>query len=395
MTSVEWLPGHGDHEEGDAPPPDYNPAETKLRRLDVARMLRTNPPPIPWLVEPLLIPGELTMLTGREGRGKSMLSQALAVALADPAAGGAVLGMPVEIGNVLIVDAENGPNEIHRRLHGTGLTDPSRYCVFEALGLRLQDPDDLDGLHKIIRREKPAVVILDSLVSLAPGVKENDTHTMQPLLQGIQTVARNTGAAILLLHHAGKGETGQEYRGSSAIGGVVTLGVTMTAHVGDPDAERRELRWWKHRPCAKPDPIWLRISTDDGRLRLEPTEPFEGLETGAPARDGMAAQIVETLRDGGPANSKAALARRVGRGRDDDTYQRAIDSLIGSGRVGQEGRRLFLPGVAGHVATATPHATNGPEKRGVVLGFPRGSNATPQNGTPPIEGIFGADEDGA
>lgn len=383
MSAPVWLPGHGDHEEGEAPPPDYNPAEGKLRRLDVARMLRTNPPPIPWLVEPLLIPGELTMLTGREGRGKSMLSQALAVALADPAAGGAVLGMPVKIGNVLIIDAENGPNEVHRRLHGTGLTDPARYSVYEALGLRLQDPDDLAGLHKIVRREKPAVVILDSLVSLAPGVKENEVGPVQVLLQGVQAIARETGAAILLLHHAGKGETGSEYRGSSAIGGVVTLGVTMTAHEGDPDQARRQLRWWKCRPCAKPDPIWLRITADDGRLRLEPTEPFEGLETGAPVRDGVAGVIVESLRDQGSAVNAARLAERIGRRRDDKTYRAALDKLVEAGHVLRDGDGLRVPGgaVVPFVVPTTPQ-----DNRCGVVAETLGARGTTTTAT---EGIFG------
>ena len=47
-------------------------ASPKLRVLDVEQMLATEPPPVPWVVEPLLAEGFVTMLAGREGQGKSM-----------------------------------------------------------------------------------------------------------------------------------------------------------------------------------------------------------------------------------------------------------------------------------------------------------------------------------
>lgn len=359
---------------------------TVLRKLDVGEMLTRNPPPIPWLVEPLLIPGELTMLTGREGRGKSMLSQALAVAIADQAAGGEVLGMPVEIGNVLIVDAENGPNEIHRRLHGTGLTNPDRYSVYEAAGLRLREQEHLDQLHRLVKAEEPTVVVLDSLVSLAPGLRENDAHEVQPLMQGIQAIARDTGAAILLLHHAGKGDTGADYRGSSAIGGVVTLAVSMTAHDGDPDAARRELRWWKCRPCAKPEPIWLRITTDDGRLRLLPAEPFESTEVpGAPVRSALQDVIVASLRDDGPARSRAALAERLGKRRDDKTFREALALLEGLHTVMIDAKSVRLREIPLPVVPAVVPTTPGTTERGVVPSAPRDAGYHTTHETPDWE----------
>ena len=345
-----------------------------LRKLDVESMLARKPPPIPWLVEPLLIPGELTMLTGREGRGKSMLSQALAVAIADETAGGQVLGMSVAIGNVLIVDAENGPNEIHRRLHGTGLRDPARYHVYEAAGLRLRDQEHLAKLHELVRAERPTVVVLDSLVSLAPGLRENDAHEVQPLMQGIQAIARDTGAAILLLHHAGKGDTGADYRGSSAIGGVVTLAVSMIAHDGDPDPARRELRWWKCRPCAKPEPIWLQITTEGGRLQLLPAEPFDNTGVpGAPVRSELKDEIVAALRDGGPAPSAAEVARRVGRRRDDKTFREALAMLEGLQVVTKDAKGVRLQGVPLPVVPPVVPTTPGTTERGVVPETPGGA----------------------
>jgi hypothetical protein len=40
----------------------------KLRELDVATMVRTTPPPVPWVVAGLVVEGMLTVLNGREAR---------------------------------------------------------------------------------------------------------------------------------------------------------------------------------------------------------------------------------------------------------------------------------------------------------------------------------------
>lgn len=49
----------------------------RLTRLDTGQMLRTPPPDVPWLVEPVLADGLLTIVAGREGEGKSMLSRSV------------------------------------------------------------------------------------------------------------------------------------------------------------------------------------------------------------------------------------------------------------------------------------------------------------------------------
>ena len=74
MTSV--------HDYVDADPgPEEESAVQVLRVLDVEMMLATLPPPVPWVVEPILARGCVTIPAGREGRGKSMLALALAAGI--------------------------------------------------------------------------------------------------------------------------------------------------------------------------------------------------------------------------------------------------------------------------------------------------------------------------
>ena len=130
--------------------------KTALRLLDVASMSNTDPPPVAWIAEPVLVRGAVTMLAGREGTGKS----ALALALASSVGRGVPLGhiRSPNQATVLYVDAENSGPEIHRRVHGLR-ADPARLSYAEADGFDLHR--DLDQLiasgFAVVRDEREAI----------------------------------------------------------------------------------------------------------------------------------------------------------------------------------------------------------------------------------------------
>lgn len=86
-----------------------------LRFYDVDTMLRTQPPPIPWLLPGILARGTLTLLAGQPKTGKSMLGLRFAAAIGH---GASVLGRQCEQGRALIIDGENGEEIAHRRASG-------------------------------------------------------------------------------------------------------------------------------------------------------------------------------------------------------------------------------------------------------------------------------------
>lgn len=321
-----------------------------LKRLDVAKMLAEAPPPLPWVVEPIACRKEVTLLFGREGRGKSMLAQMLAMAVADPGSIALPQGLTATPGRVLIIDAENGESLIHRRLHQAGLTDPSRYVVMEADGLDLRDEGHKRELLSAIRRESPDLIVLDGLASLAPGIRENDSEAMGPWMMFVQRIARQLNAAVVLLHHATKTDGGTNYRGSGAIGAVPTLDLALIAHDGDPDPSRRELRWGKVRIAARPDPAWVRITSNDGALRIEEADPFTGEGLALPtAKAVLANQMVAVAAERG-ALQWGALAAEVGRGPDDGAVKRARAFAIETGRLIKTAHGTYGPPSA-HPAT--------------------------------------------
>ncbi len=299
----------------------------KLRLLDVARMAATEPPPVPWVVEGLVIQGCLTLLAGRAGEGKSLLAQALALAAAREH-GGEVGGLAVERGRVLIVDAENGPDEIHRRVRALGVQqeDASRLTVAEADGFHLAR--DLDRLEALVAAVKPGLLVLDGFRSLWAEGDENDSSETSQVLGQLRDLTRRHRIGTILIHHSPR--RGPTYRGSSAIAASVELLFVLERVEGDDDPQRRRLRCEKCRPASEPSPRWVRLASSDqladGRLAIQAAEPFvQSAARHAKTTDLLIPEIVELLRRNGPL-IRADIARRIGRSPTDGSVGRALQA---------------------------------------------------------------------
>ena len=226
---------------------------------DVGRMLTEDPPPVRWLVEGLIPAGVPGILAARASAGKSMTALLAAMGLAS---GLGVLGRPVsteEARGVIFAGLEDDEEEFHRRLRrGIALleedpewTDAHR----EALSLRLVPlfPNRASGesfsLEKQWRTlaEKAAaipggcgLIILDTLSRMAEG-DENSAQDMRPFNDAVSALAQATGAAVLSIHHLGKGNDTpsdkklwqrlhpEALRGSSAIEAGVRFIIQMAA----------------------------------------------------------------------------------------------------------------------------------------------------------------------
>lgn len=302
-------------------------APATLHRLDVAHMVGEQPPPVPWVIEGLAVRGCLTLLTGREGEGKSLLAASLAGAVA---AGETVAGMNCLEGTALVVDAENGKHEIHRRVHSLGLPT-SGVEVVEADGFHLGR--HLDELIDLIRDVRPLFVVLDSFRSLWPGGDENDPADAAAVLDPLRNALRAEGAAGLLLHHLAKGAG--DYRGSTAIGASVELGFKLTRTEEDPEkADRRKLDCYKCRPAPEPERRWFRLHVERGRVFVERADPYAGdSDAPAAARPVRAELAPDMLAAATTPIAWPDLARAIGREPKDGTARRLRDDLLGAGEL--------------------------------------------------------------
>jgi SpoVK/Ycf46/Vps4 family AAA+-type ATPase len=345
-------------------PQDYATKRPTLRRMEVRKMLTTEPPPVPWVAEPLLVRGRLTLLTGKPGEGKSMLSQALAVAVAT---GSSVAGLEAEKGGVLVIDGENGEEELHRRVHSLGLPVEAneRFELYEAEQFNLgQELEEIDAL---LKRHRPSVLVLDSFRSLWIG-DENESGGTSAALDAICSLLRRYEASGLLLHHLGKGgANGAFYRGSTAILGSCQLAFKLDRAEGDSDNERRRLSCFKMRPAAEPELIWLRLEASDGRILVSEAEPFEGAK---PVSDELETKVLRAVTDG--LRSRSEIATEVGKPPKDGSVGRVLKGLVKGGSLERTGNEYHLPKEGAVVPLPLPAGTLAPSNDAASLAAIRG-----------------------
>jgi len=88
--------------------------------------------------------------------------------------------------------------------------------VRDAMGFSVTSDEHTETLRDDIEAIGAKLVVLDSFRRITPGLDENHSNDMGPAVVRIQRLARDTGAAIILIHHRGESDE-KYYRGSTAI----------------------------------------------------------------------------------------------------------------------------------------------------------------------------------
>ena len=187
--------------------------------------LSVPPPPYDWLVEGLICRGDTTLLVGEPNVGKSWISLSLAVSMANGKDNW--LGMNMHShGKVLYVDEENPHDVVYNRLHKLGMTSFDNLRYLHRQGVRLDR--NFDKLLDEAITYQPSMIVLDSLTRFHTR-DENNAGEMAGLFNdSINVLCRETGAAVIILHHTNKSESTSSYvrtRGSSDIGAAVDCGI--------------------------------------------------------------------------------------------------------------------------------------------------------------------------
>ena len=171
-----------------------------------------------WLLGNILIRQFVTVLAGSGGGGKTSLAIGWALSLAS---GKPVMGERVGKPRRVLIWSEDPPEELAKRvdaamqIHGLTRADIEDRLIVVSIDelkitiarfsqeLREVIAVDLPALKKIILSNKLDVVMLDPIAELHE-LEENDNVQMAKLMGMMRSVARETKAAILLLHHASK-----------------------------------------------------------------------------------------------------------------------------------------------------------------------------------------------
>ncbi|MEZ4414633.1 MAG: AAA family ATPase [Gemmatimonadota bacterium] len=192
--------------------------------------------------------GRVTLLAAREKDGKSTLAGAAAAA---KSGGHRFLGSPLAPGVVLYLGLEEHVGDFARRMVQFG-ADPKRVHLRQLVTSPLAD------LRASVRAVAPALVVLDTLAAFTESLDldSGSAAAWTPIMTGIARVARESGAAVVLVHHGRKG--GDGYRDSTAIGAGVDAILTLTTDQQLPPSHR--------------------VLTSKGRMDLRPRLTIELVE---------------------------------------------------------------------------------------------------------------------
>lgn len=201
-----------------------------------------------WTINDILPQGQVTLLSGLGGTGKSLLSLQMIMHVllnCDLFGSGIDAGDPVvtdllgeemhtEPPACLYVTAEDDSIEIHKRLRllaqyfiEQGLVTEKEIMTLEQYNRLIVMTDDIvpQGyqndfvalehkqlrenfnwrvLNKIVEDTKPRVIVLDALTSLFPACSFNDMSQVQYVM-GMCRKLTASGASVLILHHMTKG----------------------------------------------------------------------------------------------------------------------------------------------------------------------------------------------
>lgn len=237
---------------------------------------------LPWLWEPYLAFGAVSVLDGDPGTGKSLLTIDLAARLGTgrPLPDGAPPARNPFHGKESVcttfVNAEDAVRTtILPRLLAAG-GDPGSVAFLGGLGEGGPDsqhvlfPYDYPLLDSLFHARPGSLVVLDPMMALFPScVAANNDQLIREVLTPLVRMAAESCSCVLLVRHLNKSGAGRSlYRGSGSIGIVGTCRTALLAarHPDDPD--RRVLAMTK----SNYGPLGVSLGY---RVRVEPERRVE------------------------------------------------------------------------------------------------------------------------
>jgi hypothetical protein len=205
-------------------PEDLNVAQPPRNSLTLTKLsdLLSEPEEqVDWLVDKLLPAGGFSLLVAKPKAGKSTLARNLALSVAR---GDSFLNRATQHGAVIYLALEEKRSEVRKHFQDMGATEEEIY-IFAASA----PVDALQQVRAVVEEKKPVLLIIDPLFRFTRVKDGNDYAQVTGALEPLPVLARETGAHVLCVHHAGKGERegGDSILGSTAIFAAVDTALLM------------------------------------------------------------------------------------------------------------------------------------------------------------------------
>lgn len=181
-------------------PPDYT---GKFPAVSAGQLKAQEPPD--WLIKDVLPQGDLLMLFGPSGSGKSFVAIDMAAHIAT---GRSWRGKRVKKGKVVIIAAEGAGGYGKRMVAWSNYNEVNIDELEVSVVLvppNFMESEDIAELVATIRiLGDVSLIIVDTLAQVTPGANENSSEDMGLTASNCRVLGRATSATVLLVHHSGK-----------------------------------------------------------------------------------------------------------------------------------------------------------------------------------------------
>jgi 5S rRNA maturation endonuclease (ribonuclease M5) len=320
---VEYVP----------PAMDSEPPVRRFRAYTATEMKARQP--VSFLVEDLIPAGGFGTMIGKPGALKTFAGIDIGLSVAT---GATWHGRETKQGSVLYISAEGAAGfgqRISAWEKARSREAPDTFRVITDAPQLLR-PDEVEEIIATALDDPPVIVILDT-VARTMGGDENSTKDMSDYVNAVGRIQRETGAAVLGIHHMGwNAERG---RGSSALFAGVDVEITITRD--DRDGPMT-LAVTKAKEFAEPMPLTLvpRVIDLDGRassLVLEREAMGFTELTGTMKKIGLI--LLDTFGVEGATTSKWEEVCVNGEGIARPAFYRARKDLVEGGFVQSSGEK--------------------------------------------------------
>lgn len=209
-------------------------------------------PPRPWLFEPVIVAGDYGVMSAEDKAGKTwaILDAAVSCSAGLPWLGQFPASHP---GPVLVFLGEGSDAKLLRRIRAVAASkglDRATADVLEIVACfrapQLSDAQHRHYIRQALAKYRPVLVIIDPLYLAAGGANGADLYSMGALLGGIQHIAQEAGASLLISHHWNKTGEGKGHHRSSGVGpgawGRFLVSVAVLSGRTEPDTQETTVR---------------------------------------------------------------------------------------------------------------------------------------------------------
>lgn len=191
-----------------------------------------------WLYYPYLALGELTILEGDPGLGKSYLAQMIALKICDGGRLPSVRRVKSRKGTVVYFDIENSAGTVtKKRLQTNGLKNLKSFIQCEE-PFSIQDEDTMEEIYNHLENFKPLLIVFDTLNTYLGKADAFKGTEAQQAFSAFREMSKRFHCSVLVLRHLTKNSKEKAlYRGqgSIAFAGLARVVMTVGELPDDPD----------------------------------------------------------------------------------------------------------------------------------------------------------------